>query len=122
MKNKTLLTDKSTRPNHGGVTLDRIPERSFKAKKVDSNDDTKAIVSQSKSMKLSEMDMAFLKEYRTLEDLEREKGIKFFECIGDPPATPQFVSNVEVKRQNYVQTVERQMRDKDVNRFAAEVN
>ena len=99
LKGKTLLTDKSTR---GGVTLDKIPERNFKTKKVESNDDTKAIVSQSKSMKLSEADMAFLKEYRTLEDLEREKGIKFFECIGDPPATPTFVNNVEVKRQNFI--------------------
>jgi hypothetical protein len=25
--------------------------------------------------------------YRRLEDLEREKGIKFFQCIGDPPHT-----------------------------------
>jgi hypothetical protein len=95
MRGKTLLTDKSIR---GGVTLDKIPEKNFKTKKVESNDDTKAIVSQSKSMKLSESDMAFLKEYRTLEDLEREKGIKFFECIGDPPATPTFVNNVVAKR------------------------
>lgn len=55
-------------------------------------------MNQSKSMKLSEVDMAFLKEYRTLEDLEREKGIKFFECIGDPPASEEFVKNVQVKR------------------------
>lgn len=93
---KNLLTDKSTR--HAGITLDKIPERNFKAKKVQSNDDTKAIMNQSKSMKLSEVDMAFLKEYRTLEDLEREKGIKFFECIGDPPASEEFVKNVQVKR------------------------
>jgi len=52
MKNKTLLTDKSTR--HGGITLDKIPERNFKTKKVESNDDSKAIEKQSKSMKLSE--------------------------------------------------------------------
>lgn len=29
---KNLLTDKSTR--HAGITLDKIPERNFKAKKV----------------------------------------------------------------------------------------
>ena len=46
--------------------------------------------------------MVFLKEYRTLEDLEREKGIKFFECIGDPPATELFKENIQVKRNNYV--------------------
>ena len=41
-------------------------------------------------MKMSEEELKFLKEYRALEDLEREKGIKFFECIGDPPATDEF--------------------------------
>jgi hypothetical protein len=32
----------------------------------------------------------FQKEFRRLEELEREKGIKFFECIGDPPMTDEF--------------------------------
>jgi len=36
---------------------------------------------------MSGPELQFLKEFRKLEDLEREKGIKFFECIGDPPAT-----------------------------------
>ncbi len=45
---------------------------------------------------MSEAELAFLKEYRALEDLEREKGIKFFECIGDPPATVEFVNGVKV--------------------------
>jgi len=55
-------------------------------------------MAMAKSMKLSESEMKFLKSYRTLEDLEREKGIKFFECVGDPPATEQFLSNVNAKR------------------------
>ena len=38
-------------------------------------------------MKLSEQEQVFLKEYARLENLEREKGIKFFECIGDAPMT-----------------------------------
>lgn len=51
-----------------------------------------------KSMKLSNSEMKFLKNYRTLEDLEREKGIKFFECVGDPPATEEFLQDVNLKR------------------------
>jgi hypothetical protein len=47
-----------------------------------------------KAMNLSVDELAFLKEYRRLEDLEREKGIKFFECCGDPPATEMFLSGV----------------------------
>ena len=104
-----MLTDKSSRPR--GSTLDKIPERNFKKKVVVSNDDTEAIVKQAKSMKLSDVDMAFLKEYRTLEDLEREKGIKFFECIGDPPATQEFKDNVVVKRNNYIGDTREKMRD-----------
>jgi len=49
-------------------------------------------------MKMSDAERSFLGEYRALEDLEREKGIKFFECIGDPPATDEFVDGVKVMR------------------------
>ena len=54
-------------------------------------------------MNLSEDELKFLKEYRRLEDLEREKGIKFFECVGDPPATVEFLQAIEVKRQNFIE-------------------
>lgn len=47
---------------------------------------------------MTEDEKMFLMDYRKLEDLEREKGIKFFECVGDPPATDQFINNIEVKR------------------------
>ena len=36
----------------------------------------------------------FIKEYRTLEELEREKGIKFFQCVGDPPHDHEFVGSI----------------------------
>lgn len=55
------------------------------------------------TMKLTEDEKNFLTEYRRLEDLEREKGIKFFECIGDPPASEEFVHGIETKRQNYIE-------------------
>lgn len=51
-----------------------------------------------KSMKLTDNEFHFLKEYRRLEDLEREKGIKFFECIGDPLATKDYKDGVKTKR------------------------
>ena len=60
-------------------------------------DGSKSVTSQ-KMIKLSEDELAFLMDYRRLEDLEREKGIKFFECIGDPPATDKFINGIEVKR------------------------
>ena len=47
---------------------------------------------------MTEDEKMFLMDYRKLEDLEREKGIKFFECVGDPPATDQFINHIEVKR------------------------
>lgn len=44
-----------------------------------------------KSVKMSAEETGFLMEYRRLEDLEREKGIKFFQCVGDEPHTKEFV-------------------------------
>ena len=38
------------------------------------------------------------KQYRQLEELEREKGIKFFQCVGDPPHTEAFVQGISNKR------------------------
>jgi len=73
-------------------------------------------------MKLTDDELTFLKKYRTLEDLEREKGIKFFECVGDPPASDEFINGVETKRQNFMMTKENLMREKDCSRFAAEIN
>ena len=44
----------------------------------------------------------FIKEYRRLEELEREKGIKFFQSVGDPPHTQLFVDDVDGKRQRMI--------------------
>ena len=90
-----MLTDKSTRRtgpgSTAGRTLDKIPETSFKSKsRLKDTEKTGAedtLVANMKNMKLSKDELGFLMDYRKLEDLEREKGIKFFECIGDPPAT-----------------------------------
>lgn len=71
---------------------------------------------------MTEEEKHFLTDYRKLEDLEREKGIKFFECIGDPPASDVFIEGVQVKRQNFIDNKEEQMRTNDVNRFTTEIN
>ena len=101
------MTDKSTRPTleqrlggPPGGTLDKIPEKSFKKKtaKADDGQATDKLANLPKAMKMSETERAFLHEYRALEDLEREKGIKFFECIGDPPASVEFINGVKVMR------------------------
>ena len=51
-----------------------------------------------KNVKLSAEEQEFIKEYRTLEELEREKGIKFFQCVGDPPHDQEFVESIENRR------------------------
>lgn len=71
---------------------------------------------------MSQAELKFLKEFRKLEDLEREKGIKFFECIGDPPATDQFINNVKVMRNNFIENRKDKMREEDLKRFSTEVN
>jgi hypothetical protein len=85
-------------------------------------DDKAASAIGSKTKKLTNEEMNFLRSYRHLEDLEREKGIKFFECIGDPPATDQFVDNVKVLRNNFMENKKDRMRDEDCNRFSTVIN
>lgn len=91
-KGRTLLTDKSARPTRGlPQQLEKIPESSFKKTKTKTPEEQNSLDQKLNSMKqtknMSATELVFLKEFRKLEDLEREKGIKFFECIGDPPAT-----------------------------------
>ena len=57
-------------------------------------DAQQSILNNLKSVKLSVDEQSFIKQYRKLEDLEREKGIKFFQCVGDPPHTSAFVDGV----------------------------
>lgn len=73
-------------------------------------------------MKLSVDEQEFIKEYRKLEDLEREKGIKFFQCVGDPPHTPEFVERVENKRHDFRENAANEMREQDCHRFTTEVD
>lgn len=75
-----------------------------------------------KAKGLTDDEFAFLKEFRRLEDLEREKGIKFFECIGDPPASAEFLNGIKVKRQNFIDNKLDKMREEDCHRFATELN
>jgi hypothetical protein len=129
-RNRTLLTDKSARrvPDGSGMaslgmtgsqTLDKIPENSFKKKSEQGTG--KQVpdggLKKDQMAKLSEDELAFLMDYRRLEDLEREKGIKFFECVGDPPMTDEFKNDIETSRSNFVRKKEIEMREKDCFRF-----
>ena len=51
-----------------------------------------------KNVKMSADETNFLMEYRRLEDLEREKGIKFFQCVGDEPHTEEFIDKINDTR------------------------
>lgn len=110
-----------------GQKLDKIPERSFKkstTRKAPAGTpdalEEKSIGGKTK--KLTSEELAFLKQFRHLEELEREKGIKFFECIGDPPATDDFVENVQVLRNNFIENKKDRMREEDCNRFSTVIN
>ena len=126
-KGRTLLTDKSARPTRGlPQQLEKIPESSFKKTKTKTPEEQNSLDQKLNSMKqtknMSTTELQFLKEFRKLEDLEREKGIKFFECIGDPPATEQFVGHVQVLRNNFIENKKDKMRDEDLKRFSTEIN
>ena len=131
-----MLTDKSTRrvpagpggaAASGSQILEKIPESSFKKKSGDTQKAGEAGGDQTANKKdqfakLSEDELNFMMDYRKLEDLEREKGIKFFECVGDPPMTEQFAANIDDHRHNFITKKENDMREKDVYRHNTEVN
>ena len=75
-----------------------------------------------KNVKLSKDETDFIKEYRRLEEVEREKGIKFFQCIGDPPITQEYREYVAQKRVEIIQTREAEMREKDITRSSPAID
>ena len=81
-----------------------------------------SILNNLKGVKLSVDEQDFIKQYRNLEELEREKGIKFFQCVGDPPHSQQFVEGVVGKRDALLEDQLREMRHADCNRFTTEVD
>ena len=80
------------------------------------------ILNNLKGMKLTVDEQDFIKEYRRLEELEREKGIKFFQSVGDPPHTQQFVDDVEGKRQRMITNEMNTMRRQDCTRYSTELD
>jgi len=70
-----------------------------------------------KNQKISPLEQNFIKEYRHLEDLEREKGIKFFQCVGDAPITVETRQSIKEQRDRFIAEVREFMRDTDVRRF-----
>jgi len=64
----------------------------------------------------------FIIEYRRLEELEREKGIKFFQCVGDEPHTEQFLNKITGTRQTLITNRQEKMRHDDQHRFVTEVD
>lgn len=107
----------------GSQILEKIPESSFKKKAGDTTKgDAEQTGKKDPFANLSPEELAFTMDYRKLEDLEREKGIKFFECVGDPPMTEEFAENIDTNRQDFITKRENQMREKDCFRFSTEVN
>jgi len=49
-------------------------------------------------VKPTDEEQNFIREYKKLEEIEREKGIKFFRCIGDEPHTKEFVAGIDDAR------------------------
>jgi len=54
--------------------------------------------------------------------MEREKGIKFFRCIGDEPHTKEFTDGVNEERSDLIENNLLVKRDCDVNRYKSEID
>ncbi len=75
-----------------------------------------------KTVKLSEDEQSFIRNYRQIEEVEREKGIKFFRCIGDQPHTEQFVAGIQAGRAKQIEDGKALLRECDINRYKPEVD
>ena len=113
--NKTLL---KSRPGR----LQKINAGGKNSQLSNHSAESNQVLVNLKSVKLTEDETKFIKEYRRLEDLEREKGIKFFQCVGDPPHTQDFVEGVEAKRHHMIETKNNEMRERDCTRFTTVIN
>jgi hypothetical protein len=117
---KTLL---HSRQRTTGVKLEKLGMSEVSLSKTHVNtEDASSSILNLKNIKLSPDEQQFIKEYRRLEELEREKGIKFFQCLGDPPHTEQFVREVENKRRDYITQDLVEMRQNDCTRFSTVIN
>ena len=102
---KTLLM--GSRGGPARLQLQKLPEKYATSKE---NQGVGGIVKTDntlinlKNVKLTESEQRFIKEYRRLEELEREKGIKFFQCVGDEPHTEEFVKMIQDRRDNLENT------------------
>ena len=132
-KGRTLLTDKSTRklpaPTGGGIEtykpgqqLERIPEAHFKKRKGGEEKGDGKAEARARLARLTEDELVFLIDYRRLEDLEKEKYLKFFECIGDLRMADKFKLGIESKRRRFIAHRAENMRAKDCFRFTTEIN
>ena len=72
--------------------------------------------------KLREEERDFLTEYRQLEQLDREKEIKFFPCVGDPAMSQDQQTMFEAKRHNKVHRSEQDRRETDITRYSTDVD
>jgi hypothetical protein len=104
-KSRTLLTNKKElRPSAKATAkLEKLNHTSL-ISKGETMKDTKEF-SVLKTKNLTKEEQEFTVDYRKLEDLEREKGIKFFECIGDPPIESEYINQVNTTRDTTIVSI-----------------
>lgn len=81
-----------------------------------------SILQNLKMTKLTVDEQLFASQFNTLEERERDKAIKFFQCVGDLPHTAEFTHSVRLKRVMNLETAKMKMFHEDCSRFSIEVN
>lgn len=114
-KSKTLLRNKpqqySKRPG-SGVKLKKIDQSQLSTtrKGVETDrqsEDRQALVETQPTIKtkLTPDEQEFITKYRQLEELDKVKEIKFFECLGDPPITDEEIDEHRKKRKDIIDKI-----------------
>lgn len=95
--------------------MDKLPEP--KPKQGGEEKGSATVEHKTNLRKLTEDELLFLIDYRRLENLEKEKQLKFFVCIGDIKMAEILKRNIRIKRQRYILNLLDEMRTKDCHRF-----
>jgi len=121
-KPKTLLGKKSTqyskRPG-SGVKLKKIDKKQLTTQRTSGLESTrKSMVSDDMEegfttfkTKLTPQEQEFIAKYRQLEELDKVKEIKFFECLGDPPMTTEEIEYYQQNRKEFIEAFNMQRFD-----------
>lgn len=68
------------------------------------------------------LERAYLDHFNQVSQLDKDKEIRFFECIGDIPIKQETINSIMQERQYYLQQKLNEMQNKGITRYALQLD